>query len=363
MEPSGTGERKILFVAECPGKEEDRQGKALIGEPGKLLTSTLKGLGFDIGQAKKTNAVICHPTKGELEPYMVSCCRPNLFKTIRDFQPNVIVPLGISALESLIGMEWKKGLSGLARWAGFQIPSSVHKAWICPTYHPSQVIAADNPVLQKYWEHHLAAAIRLEGKKPRPLILSELESRVECILDPKSARARVRDLSRKEGVLAFDYETTGLKPDRKEMRIVSCSFCMNGEDTFAFPMDDKMKGVLGAVLRNPALVKVASNLKFEERWSIAKIGHGVTGWSWDTMLAAHVLDNRREITSIKFLAFVMFGIADYSSHVSSFLESPSSNELNQIHKIPMGDLLMYNGLDSLLEYKVMEKQRRVFDER
>ena len=107
------------------------------------------------------------------------------------------------------------------------------------------------------------------------------------------------------------------------------------------------------------LKKIASNLKFEERWTRAKLGHGVVGWHWDTMLAAHLIDNRPHITSIKFQAFVLLGVADYSSHVEEFLKPIGDSDYNRVEEMNEEDLLLYNGLDSLLEFKVMKKQKEI----
>jgi len=55
------------------------------------------------------------------------------------------------------------------------------------------------------------------------------------------------------------------------------------------------------------------------------------------------------------------GISDYNSHIEDFLSSKSSNEVNRIHEIDRRDLLMYNGLDSLLEFQVYEVQKKIMD--
>lgn len=211
--------------------------------------------------------------------------------------------------------------------------------------------------MELVFHNHLQRAIKLERKARNFLTTKQLQERVEVIMEERLIRARLRDLLKEEGRLAFDYETTGLKPERKEQRIVSCSFCLEGMDTFAFPTDsDKVMSLLSRVLRRPELAKIASNLKFEERWTLVKMGHGVANWYWDTMLAAHVHDNRPRITSVKFQAFVHLGVADYSSHIHPYLKAENANGLNRIHEIDQRDILVYNGMDALLEYLVMEKQ-------
>jgi len=74
------------------------------------------------------------------------------------------------------------------------------------------------------------------------------------------------------------------------------------------------------------------------------------------MVAAHVLDNRKEICSLKFQAFVRLGQPDWDSHLKKFMQVDGSNEKNRIKEIPLRSLLLYNGMDSLLEYKMWQIQ-------
>ena len=125
----------------------------------------------------------------------------------------------------------------------------------------------------------------------------------------------------------------------------------------AFPWTKQVAAYMSLLLRadHP---KIASNLKFEERWTCAILGHGVNNWQWDTMQAAHVLDNRQEICSIKFQAYARLGFPLYDGSVGKFLYAPSSNAPNRINRADFGELLKYNSLDSLLEYKVAQLQMR-----
>lgn len=361
MPVSGRGKRKILFVAEAPGREEDLKNTQLIGESGQLLRDILSSINIRLDDCWKTNAIICRPPYNKIENYMIDCCRPNLMKTIKELKPNVIVALGSSALESLLYKIWGRSVGAISQWVGYTIPTSRYNAWICPTYHPSFLLRMNNDrVVKRMMRDHLKAAIKLEHVKPNYVDVESLKSSVELIFDPKQAYLRMKDLAQKKGFLAFDYETTGLKPERKEQKIISCSFCLDGEDTFAFMMDPRLKGILSKVLRNGDLKKIASNLKFEERWTIQKLGHHVAGWFWDTMQTAHIQDNRPKITSIKFQSFVHLGVGDYDSHVSPYLKARGgANGLNSIRKMDPRELLIYNGMDSLLEYMIMRKQYKI----
>lgn len=350
-----------MYVGEAPGKTEDEKGKPFVGEAGQTLRGLLEEIGADLEDGTITNAAACRPRNNEIEDLHIESCRPAVYGTIRQAKPEVIILLGKSAVQSVIGPEWAGDLGEIGRWVGWRVPSAVHRAWLCPTYHPSFVARQrDDPALRKIVKDHLRDALALLGTRPRPPSLADLSRQVEVIERPEAGVKRMDALAAKEGRLAFDFETTGLKPERAAQKIYCVSFCLEGEDTFSCPVTGDSHRVLSKILRNPRLLKIASNLKFEERWARRKLGHPVSGWYHDTLLAAHVLDNRRGVSSIKFQAYARFGIGDYNQWASPYFGTGAegANGLNTIEKAPLKDVLSYCGLDSLLEFKVAVEQRK-----
>ena len=103
--------------------------------------------------------------------------------------------------------------------------------------------------------------------------------------------------------------------------------------------------------------KRASNLKFEDRWTWVKLKVRVVNWYLDTMIAAHVLDNREGVTSIKFQSFVRLGAESYDDHIKKYLKSGKGTDQNLAREnIDLVQLLTYCGLDSLLEFETGEDQ-------
>jgi hypothetical protein len=88
------------------------------------------------------------------------------------------------------------------------------------------------------------------------------------------------------------------------------------------------------------------------------LGHGVKNWAWDGMQAAHVLDGRTGITSLKFQAFVQFGLPLWNKTVEPYLEADGGNQKNRIDKCDLHELLLYCGLDSLIEFRLAKKQMK-----
>ena len=357
MEPFGSGKRSILIVGEAPGKEDDSQGQPFVGASGQYLRRVLAKLECNLDRCKVTNAIICRPPNNKMDARYLQACRPAFQKTLRDRHYSVVITLGEWALRQVVPDAWARYGGPINRWRGWVIPLLDHGAWLCPTYHPFYINrSGGNPILERTFQSDLAAAINLQWRPPQGFVtLSDLTSRVQIETD--GAVNRLHDLATKSGILAFDYETTGLKPDNSEHHIVSCSFCLNGEDPWAAMMGPDELEALGPVLFSPKLRKVASNLKFEERWTLKTFGRGVVGWHWDTMLAAHVLDNRSGITSIKFQSYVRLGIGGWEDGIKKYLEAPDSNRMNRIGSCPRDALLTYNALDSLIEYMVMEQQK------
>lgn len=358
MPVTGEGERKVLFVAEAPGKNEDEQGVQLIGKAGQYLRRVLLHLDFDLDEdAWKTNAIICRPP-GNRKPTNVEIiyCSPNLSKTIKELQPNVIVPLGNAAVSAVIGpMRNGEDIGQIGKWVGWNIPDQTLNAWVCPTWHPSYLLRQSNDtVLAKQFKEHLKAAIS-HNERPWSNGIPNWKKNVKTILDPEIAAKWIYKCSEtKTGAIAWDYETNCLKPEWPESKIATCSIAWGRtepEKCIAFPWHGTIVPVMKKLLSSK-VPKIASNLKFEDRWTKKEFGFRVRSWVWDTMIAAHVCDNRRGITSIKFQAYVRLGFPLWNQKIDPYLKAKPPSHFNRVFEAPINDLLLYNGLDSILEFRV-----------
>jgi uracil-DNA glycosylase family 4 len=360
MPVSGAGRLKILIVGEAPGREEDSQGKAFVGKSGQLLKDVFRKNGVDLYKdCWITNSLICRPPHNrDPTPQELEYCKPNLVNTLRELKPEMIMPLGRFGIKQVMSLAWKGDPGEGYKWLGWQIPHQKWNAWICPTYHPAFILRKieDGELEKNYWEYHLENALALKGKRPWKSVPNYLDQ-VEIIKDDKRA-AKIINLWNKAGcVVAFDYETNMIKPDSRQAAIISCSVCFNGHETIAFPWYGRVQKAMTELLTNREVGKIASNLKFEDRWTRAILGIEVKNWLWDTMIAAHVVDNREDITGLKFQSFVTLGVESYDEHIKRFLQAKKGRKVNQIlEEIDMDQLLTYNGLDSLLEYLVAKKQ-------
>ncbi|MHC1623167.1 MAG: uracil-DNA glycosylase family protein [Candidatus Methanospirareceae archaeon] len=363
MPVTGKGRRKVLVVAESPGKEEDKCNTQLIGKSGQRLRSSLRSIGVDLDEdCWKTNSVICYSDKIPSDKE-IRYCYPHLRSTIEELNPSVILLLGGTAVKSLIGHEWKMDVGPIGRWVGWKIPCRSLNAWICPSWHPSYLLRQGDEVLDLWFDRHLRKCFSLRGT-PYPFVPFSYEEEVRVVMDSDKAAKILRlMLQSNKGPVAFDYETNALKPETKGAAIYSCAMSWRVGDrirTMAYPWVREAVDATGEVLHSP-LPKIAHNMKFEDRWTRKQFGKGVRNWYWDTMLNAHILDNRPGITSLKFQAFVRLGQRDYDSHMKRFFDAKKDG-LNRIAEADVRSVLKYNGMDARLTFDLAENQMRDFGE-
>lgn len=357
MQPSGKGKRRVLIVGEFPSESDDRSGKHFTGKEGAYLRQKLQSAGLNPDRdCVFTNALICKPPNKITDNEVVSYCRPNILRTIEEYSPETIVLLGPMAVKSVIGYLWREDVGKIDRWVGFKIPVQKFNAWVCPTYGLKYLLRRDNRMLDRLFYDQLREALELKGRPWKDV--PDYKSRVQIEFDADKAAEVIERMARGVSPVAFDYETNMLKPDHEKAQIVCCSVS-DGKTTMCFPWVSETIAAMRRLFRSK-VPKIASNMKFEERWTRAKLGIGIRNWDVDTMLASHVLDNRAMINSIKFQSFVLLGQESYDDHIKPYLKSKESGgySMNRIRELDPTDLMLYCGLDSLLEWKVAKLQRK-----
>lgn len=375
MSPTGEGRKGILVLAEAPGAEEDKRGTQLIGKSGSLLRAELRKLGIDLDRdCRKMNAVNCRPP-GNKTPTdtQIACCRTRIMQEISTFKPKVILALGAASMKSLCQHRgvWEYGFPGISQWQGAVIPDQELKCWIVPTYHPAYILRMeDSSIYEMKWREDLLKA-KNAAEGPSPTIRNHRND-VEMVLSPSVAANRVKDLyevlsKQEKPIVAFDYETTGVKPYLDGHKCVCVSFgwrTESGVRALCVPTVEETWPAVASILRDTRIGKCAHNMKFEDLWTRIRgypelNGFRVQNWEWDSMLAAHVLDNRPQYVGLKFQTYINFGVLGYDDDVAPYIRTvrKGANSLNNIDDAPKRQLFLYCAYDSLFEYLLMEKQK------
>ncbi len=140
----GPASAAVILVGEQPGDAEDRSGHPFVGPAGKILDRALKDAGIERDRVYLTNAVKhfkfeergkrrIHKKPGALE---VQACAPWLAAEISVVKPKLIVCLGATAAQALLGREYR-----LTKERGV-FHAGPDGAEITATIHPSAVLRA-----------------------------------------------------------------------------------------------------------------------------------------------------------------------------------------------------------------------------
>jgi len=141
---AGAHPARVLFVGEQPGNDEDLAGQPFVGPAGRLLDKALVEAGIDRSQTYVTN-VVKHfkwEPRGKRRIHAkpnaqeVRACRPWLDAEIAVVKPEVIVCLGATAAQSLLGAAFR-----VSQRRGEVMPSTLAPKVIA-TVHPSSILRA-----------------------------------------------------------------------------------------------------------------------------------------------------------------------------------------------------------------------------
>jgi uracil-DNA glycosylase family protein len=140
----GSPKAEVMFVGEQPGDQEDRVGKPFVGPAGKLFDRAMEEAGIDRSLAYVTNAVkhFKWQARGKRRIHQkpswseIAACRPWLDAEIAVVKPRVLVCLGATAAQALLGRQFR-----VTRERGKPVESDLAPV-VLTTVHPSSILRA-----------------------------------------------------------------------------------------------------------------------------------------------------------------------------------------------------------------------------
>ena len=148
---AGPNKARVMFVGEQPGDQEDRQGAPFVGPAGAMLDKALADAGIPRNEVYVTNAVkhFKWEPRGKRRIHKkprvseIKACRPWLEAELRAVKPQVVVCLGATAAQSMLGAQFKlmQNRGKVIETPGPKGPGPlVHQ--IVATIHPSAILRA-----------------------------------------------------------------------------------------------------------------------------------------------------------------------------------------------------------------------------
>jgi DNA polymerase len=140
----GGSKARVMLVGEQPGDQEDIQGRPFVGPAGRILDKALEEAGIDRKEVYVTNAVKhfkweprgkrrIHKKPNSLE---ITACKPWIEAEINVIRPDVIVCLGATAAQALLGRQFK-----VSTQRGVWVDSPL-APFVMATVHPSSLLRA-----------------------------------------------------------------------------------------------------------------------------------------------------------------------------------------------------------------------------
>lgn len=401
----GKGEDGVLILASHPTSTEDN-GKRVFssrvydelyelrgkdGIPDKLAESCWLGY---VVPANLTD-------KQEKETNRLKCCRLRVERLVAELRPRVIICLGLWPTSLLVSSRASGRMNGLkpSEFFGKCIPDRKYNCWICPTYGTDMLKwkeYADDGAIHLYFRRHVANAF---AHKDVPL--PEIPDGWRIGHDRNESVLLLKEVLDKadngllgaggDGVvdIAFDYEATGLKPHRDGHKITHVSVAWREEGGYRsigvpfYGDDAEFVSLWQRLLFHDGLKLVAHKCDYEITWTRFRSGlHNGKGewlredrWSWDSCVAAHVLDNVQKV-NLKFHTYCELGVLGYDADADEYLQPcdtdptygkgpkddksrPSCNAFNGLKDnpfLPQDKICEYCAKDSLYTLVLRDRQ-------
>ena len=185
-----------------------------MGEAGEFNDRMMEKVGFDLSRVRYTNAVRCRPPNNRIPSReAIKACKPALIAEIEHCKPKVVLVEGASALKSL----GKGGTIAENRGRWF----ARGEQFYVPTWRPIDLIRSKSKTQLREFVDDLNTALEIV-REGRPKIhlpdvhicrtITEVREEMGLILDGRPKK------------VAFDFEATGLRPERPDFQVLSCSF-------------------------------------------------------------------------------------------------------------------------------------------
>lgn len=315
MEPTGSSSPLIYMLGETPSRADDDEGDHFRGNGCDVVRNALP-LNID-KQTRWSTTVQCRPpgnrTPTEVE---IVCCSSRVEQDIEATQPLIVVGFGD------VPLRWAIDVNKISDWRGDLIPIRVGNwdCWYAPMYDPGWVDYWKRKGKTEYqhtFKRDLARVIALasgEKELAEPWIPGgpgdeealgagmhwELSWKVDAV-------AEFLEHMRSQGDQSVDIETNGLRPYKKDSKILSIAFG-TWDVSYAIPIahreskwtPQQLKQVwqlVGEHLRHTEIKFWAHHLKFETEWLSMPFALGRSilfevNWQ-DTMAQAHVMSSKK----------------------------------------------------------------------
>jgi len=163
----GLARAEVMLVGEQPGDKEDLAGHPFVGPAGRVLDEALDAAGIERKQVYVTNAVKHFKWKARGKRRIhdkpnaaeIAACRPWLDGELSVVAPRVLVPLGATAAQALLGRNFR-----VTQHRGEPLAGTGLAEFVVATVHPSSILRAPDEEARRQGRLELAADLAVVGE-------------------------------------------------------------------------------------------------------------------------------------------------------------------------------------------------------
>lgn len=366
---------EAYVLLDRPSPTVDATGRIQDGAAGRYLLDVARSVGLSVAVDHVCRTM--PPENREPKKYEIEAFREDVLRSIDESGCNVVVLAGNAAVRWGLGSATpREGYETAQRrfWpmkVGDRtvmvtaIADPVHvwgmiesqdPSWNRPGWRTEEATAAFRKNLEL--AKAMSQALADPERSARVADVEKLKARVEVLTDYGAILEALEDIESAGKPVAYDIETTALRPYGEHARISTMSIA-NEDRCIAFPYRHadsgfsraQVESIKGAMrsLFEAVPTCVAHNSPFESEWMAVEYG---IDFLFDThqsctMQQAYILDERQGALSLNFLSLLYFGV-----ELKSLTDvNTKFVELNNMH-----ELLLYNGLDTLLTLMIWKRQ-------
>lgn len=364
----GSSSAKLAVIGEAPGYYEELQGRPFAGPTGKILDEMLLKGGMPRENIYASNVVKVRPPQNNihrLKEYgkSIEDFEPQLWDELEALQPNCILALGNTPLETLTGYKGithHRGSIHPSLRGGYKVISTIHPAALMHGEAEGEGMYSWKDQVYIQWDVNRAIAqskFREIRRPDRHLVIAKNSLDVYRFFDRFSSRKLV----------AVDIETFHTIP-------ICISFAFDRVNSISIPLFNQLSGQneegmtrsdivqvwkdVAALLADPEIQKIGQNFKFDEKllWRCFDdtlfFGLKVRGFCFDTMLAFRTLYPELR-GRLEFITSVLTEEPYYKEEGKGY--NPKKDKLSR--------LLLYNAKDSVVTFEAYEEELRELHER
>jgi DNA polymerase len=358
----GPSNAKLAAIGEAPGADEESAGRPFVGPSGRLFNKTLQEAGGNREETYVTNVVKIRPPGNRIKDLHILGKKiedflPQLEDELNHLQPNCILALGATALETLTGKH------GIEKYRGSILQCKFGPWKIVPTIHPASILHGESDGKMHSWKD--LTFIRWDMERAlRESQFPELNLPQRNLSVARDSQQLYRFLKMNEGrpYVSVDIETLKTMP-------ICIGFAFDACNAISVPLFPE-EGVMttndqvdcwyqvAQLLANPNVLKIGQNFKFDEKLLLTcldgrmNFGLKTYGFFFDTLLAFRTLYPELP-GSLQFSTSVLTKEPYYKDEGKEY--NPKRDRFDR--------LLLYNARDAAVTYEVFERESEELAER